>query len=72
MPPKPVTKGPSSTATLPTCYQVSLALLSYVPKGQGLDPLQDESWTTLQSVGGPKDANVGPVIFDYSVRITQK
>jgi len=75
MPPKEVTSGPSSTAIIPTSYKVASATLSFVAKAADpLDPLVADNWQQLDKgeSKGPRDANVGQVLFDYNVSITQK
>lgn len=60
---------------LPTVYKAPSATLSFVAKAADpLDPLLADNWQLLDKVQskGHRNANVGPVVFDYSISITQK
>ena len=59
MPPKTANASSSSTASLPTSYSGRLAVLSYVLRDQGLDPLDDDTWVALDYASGAQNANVG-------------
>lgn len=75
MPPEEVTSGSSSTAIIPTVYKATSATLSFVAKAADpLDPLLADNWQLLDKVPskGHRNANVGLVVFDYNVSITQK
>ncbi|KAL8716846.1 MAG: hypothetical protein Q9225_005861 [Loekoesia sp. 1 TL-2023] len=68
-----VASGIASTAAVPKSYTARSAIMSFRCSG---DDLQDpNSWRTLERLVGkdiPLDANVGPVVFDYDLAITQK
>ncbi|KAG7001307.1 hypothetical protein G7Y79_00032g066600 [Physcia stellaris] len=56
---------------MPQSHLFESGHMSYAVKGADL--VLDESWVSLETVAGlPKDANVGPVEFDYNIKICQK
>ncbi|KAL8869649.1 MAG: hypothetical protein Q9174_004114, partial [Haloplaca sp. 1 TL-2023] len=71
----PAGKGPSKAPTpkpIPTKYTARCAILSYIDSSSNLmtDP---GSWTVLETQAESSNANnVGPVVFEGPIQITQK